>query len=104
MKICLAFFLQVHLDLATALARTHLQEAAMTLIQFQDKYISHDDVLALDLELHTHHAKLLCREWGDATRPAKILACDPVVEYDENRVTRESILAIMLRYGFSERS
>ena len=76
----------------------------MTLIEFQDKYISHDEVRALGTELHDHHAKLLCKKWGEATRPAKILACDPVVEYDENRVTRESILAIMLRYGFSERS
>ncbi len=76
----------------------------MTLIPFQDRYISHDDVLALDIELHNHHAKLLYREWGQATRPAKILACDPVVEYEERQADRNSILAIMRRYGFSERS
>ena len=66
--------------------------------------ISLDDLLALGMELRDHHAVLLRLNGGAAMRPAKILACDPVVEYDEKRIDRESILAIMLRYGFSERS
>jgi hypothetical protein len=76
----------------------------MTPIHFQDRYLSHDDVIALGRELEENHAKLLCRNWSEAMRPAKILACDPVVEYDERQVDRESILAIMCRYRLSERS
>ncbi len=76
----------------------------MTPIHFQDRYLSHDDVIALGRELKDNHAKLQCTNWSEATRPAKILTYDPVVEYDERQVDRESILAIMRRYSFSERS
>jgi hypothetical protein len=76
----------------------------MARIQFQDKYISLDAAIALGIELRASGAKLLRLNGGEATRPAKILACDPVVEYDERQVAGETIQAIMRRYGFSERS
>ena len=44
------------------------------------------------MELRDHHAVLLRLNGGAAMRPAKILACDPVVEYDEKRIDRESII------------